>query len=122
MWRGEIVHVGDAHAARVDQLEEAVVVAHQVRDAIARDAGLVVDDGDPHAGEPIQHAAFADVGPADDDDLRNAHGNSRSQCEGDYETARRSTTSTLASTERPPTARNPSQTRYSTDGTAHLVP
>ena len=69
----EIVHVGDAHAAGVDQLEEAVVVAHEVRDAIARDARLVVDDGDPHAGEPIQHAALADVWPADDDYLRNAH-------------------------------------------------
>ena len=69
----EVVHVGDAHAAGVDQLEEAVVVTHQVRDAVARDARLVVDDGNPHAGEPIQHAALADVGPADDDDLRNAH-------------------------------------------------
>ena len=69
----EVVHVGDAHAAGVDQLEEAVVVAHQVRDAVARDARLVVDDGNAHAGEPVQHAALADVGPADDDDLRNAH-------------------------------------------------
>ena len=69
----EVVHVGDAHAAGVDQLEEAVVVAHQVRDAVARDARLVVDDGNAHAGEPVKHAAFADVGPADDDDLRNAH-------------------------------------------------
>ena len=70
---GEVVHVGDAHAAGVDQLEEAVVVAHQVREAVAGDAGLVVDDGDADAGEPIEHAALADVGPADDDDLGNAH-------------------------------------------------
>ena len=69
----EVVHVGDAHAAGIDQLEEPVVVAHEVREAIARDARLVVDNGDPDAGEPIQHAAFANVWPANDDYLRNAH-------------------------------------------------
>ncbi len=70
---GEVVHVGEAHAAGVDQLEEPVVVAHQVGEPIAGDAGLVVDDGDADAREPIEHAAFADVGPTDDDDLGNAH-------------------------------------------------
>src|SRR6185436_8911441 len=69
----EIVHIGDAHAAGVDQLEEALIVAHQVGDAVARDARLVVDNGDPHAGEPIEQAAFAYVGSADNDYLRNAH-------------------------------------------------
>ena len=70
---GEVVHVVDAHAAGVDELEEAVVVTHEMGQAIARDTGLVVDDGDAHAGEPVEHAAFADVGPADDDYLRYAH-------------------------------------------------
>jgi hypothetical protein len=42
-------------------------------DAVARDARFVVDDGNPHAGKPIQQAAFADIRPANYDYLRNAH-------------------------------------------------
>jgi len=67
------IHVGDAHAAGIDQLEEAIVVTHEVREAIAGDAWLVVDDGDPDAGEPVQHAAFANVWPTNDYYLRHAH-------------------------------------------------
>jgi len=73
---GKIVHVGDAHTAGIDELEEPIVVAHEVREAIARDTRLVIDNGDADAGEPIQHAALANVWPANDYYLRNAHRNS----------------------------------------------
>ena len=69
----EIVRVFDAHAAGVDQLEVAVVQAHQVRHAVARHAGRVIDNREPLADEPIEEARFADIGPADDDNLWYSH-------------------------------------------------
>ena len=47
---GEVVHVVDAHAAGVDQLEEAVADLDEVVDAVAGDAGRRIDDGDALAG------------------------------------------------------------------------
>jgi hypothetical protein len=44
-----------------------------MREAIARDPRLVVDNGYPYTGEPIQNAAFANVWPTNDYYLRNAH-------------------------------------------------
>ncbi len=46
---------------------------HQVGHAVARHAGHVVDDGQPSTGQPIEDARLADVGPADNDNLRNLH-------------------------------------------------
>ena len=71
----EVVHVRDAHAARIDQFEKPVIMAHEMCHAIAGDAGLVIDNGNPDAGKPIEQAALADVRPANDDNLRYAHYN-----------------------------------------------
>ena len=37
---------------------------------VARDAGLIVDDRDLPTGQPIKQRGFADVGAADDRDVR----------------------------------------------------
>ena len=42
----QIVLVLDADSARIDQLEEAVVMFHQVINPVARNAGTVFDDRD----------------------------------------------------------------------------
>ena len=70
---GEIVDVVDAHSARVDQFEKTVVGLHQVRDAIAGDAGGGLDDRNPLAGQPVEQRALPHVGTADDDDFGNGH-------------------------------------------------
>ncbi len=83
---GQIVDVVDAHAARIDQLDEALAELGKVRDAIAGHAGGRIDDGQPLAGQPIEKARLAHIGPAHDGDLRNTHfflllfGSSRSRC------------------------------------------
>ncbi len=41
---------------------------------VARDAGLIVDDGDVPAGEPVEQRRFAYIGPADDGDFAHAFG------------------------------------------------
>ena len=53
---GEVVDVLDAHAARIDQFDEAFVELHEVRDAVAGHAGRRVDNGQALAGEPIEKA------------------------------------------------------------------
>src|SRR5262249_52308155 len=50
---GEIVHVHDADAAGVDQFEPARAKLNGRADAIARDTGGRVDDGDAPPGEPV---------------------------------------------------------------------
>ena len=70
---GEVVHVLDAHAAGVDQLEEAVADLDERGDAVARDAGRRIDDGDAPAGQPVEQRRLADIGPADDGDDGYSH-------------------------------------------------
>ena len=45
----------------------------QVGHPVAGHAGGRIDDGDPLAGQPIEEARLAHVGPADDDNLWNTH-------------------------------------------------
>jgi hypothetical protein len=63
-----------ADSARIDQLEEPGVVLHKVGDAVAGDAGLVIDDGDAPSRQPIEQARFSHIGTTDDDDLGDGHG------------------------------------------------
>ena len=70
---GQIVDVLDAHAARIDQFDEPLAELGEVRDAIAGHAGRRIDDGQPLAGEPVEKARLAHIGPAHDGDLRNTH-------------------------------------------------
>jgi len=70
---GEIVDIRDADAAGIAELEIPLAMLHQVREAIARDAGHVIHDGEPPLGHPIEEAGLPDVGPADDNYLGNAH-------------------------------------------------
>ncbi len=72
---GQVVDVLDAHAARVDHLQIAIADVDGRRQAIARDAGRGIDDGDAPARQPIEKRRFAHVGPTDDGDLRNGHDN-----------------------------------------------
>src|SRR5690606_34042463 len=70
---GEIIVVGEAHPAGVDQVEVAILLVHQVNDAVAGDAGGGVDHRHPPAGEPVEQRTLADVGSADNDNTGNRH-------------------------------------------------
>ncbi len=70
---GQIVDVLDADPAGIDQFDEALAELNEVGDAIAGHAGGRIDDGQPLAGEPVEKARLAHIGPADDGDLRNTH-------------------------------------------------
>ncbi len=61
--------VGD-DAAGVDQAGFAALPLDLAVDAVARDAGLVADDGAARAGEAVEERALADVGAAADGDQR----------------------------------------------------
>ena len=69
----EVVLVLDADPAGIDQFEEAIVVLHQIVDAIASHSRSVFDHCDANARQPIQEAAFTDVWPANDYNLGNCH-------------------------------------------------
>src|SRR5207237_1373547 len=71
---GEVVDVGEAHAAGVDQLEEPAVGLDQRGHPVARDAGGRVDDGDAPARQPVEQRRLADVGPAHDGNDRDYQG------------------------------------------------
>lgn len=57
-----------ADAARVHQEIPAAVGRHVRRDQIARDARLVMHDGNAPAREAVEEAALAHIGPADEGD------------------------------------------------------
>ena len=52
--RGDVLLVGDHDAAGIDQLEAATVMLGDAVDAVARDAGLVADDGAALSGDAIE--------------------------------------------------------------------
>ena len=56
--------------ARVDAHEPAPLMLREGGQAIARDAGGIVDDRAAGAQDPVEERRFADVGPADDGDDR----------------------------------------------------
>ena len=57
-----------ADAAGVHEREGAPVPLGLGADAVARDAGLVVDDGDAPSDDAVEQRGLADVGAADDGD------------------------------------------------------
>ncbi len=65
---GEAFLVLEADAAGVDQLERLPVVADHGGDAVARHAGLVVDQGNLLAGKAVEEGRLPHVGAADDGD------------------------------------------------------
>ena len=69
----QVVDVVDADAACVDQLETAVPVLDHIRHPVASHPGHVVDNGQASTGEPVEDTGLADVRPAHNDYLRNAH-------------------------------------------------
>ena len=71
--RRQIVDVDDADSARVDDVEVAISLIEQEAHPIAGHAGMIVDDGQPLVGQPVEDAAFADVRSADDHDLGETH-------------------------------------------------
>ena len=71
----EIVDVLDAHAAGVDEFEEAVAHAHGRGDAVARHPGRRFDDADAPPGQHVEERRFADVRPAHDSHHRKSHCN-----------------------------------------------
>src|SRR5262249_52633522 len=73
----EIVRIFDANTSGIDKLEETGVVFQEMRHPISRNAGLVIDDGNPAASQPIQQARLAHVRATDDHHLRDRHGVSR---------------------------------------------
>src|SRR5580704_16121307 len=71
---GEVVDIQVAHAAGIDQLKPARADLHSRGNAVARDAGRGVDDGDAPSGKPVEQGGFTNVGTADDGNLRDRHG------------------------------------------------
>ena len=65
---GQLVGIDEAEAAGVDEFDPAVADLEGGGDAIARDSWGILDDADELVGEPVEKAAFADVGAADDRD------------------------------------------------------
>ena len=65
--RGDVLVVVDHDAAGVDQFEAAAVVFGRAHDAVARDAGLIADNGAPLSGDAIEEGGLSYVGPAHDD-------------------------------------------------------
>ena len=59
-------------AAGVDEIELAAAPVHLAVDPVARDAGLVVDDGVPGLGEAVEERGLAHVRAADDGDERHS--------------------------------------------------
>ena len=57
-----------ADAAGVHEREGAPAPLGLGADAVARDAGLVVHDGDAPADDAVEQGGLADIGPADDGD------------------------------------------------------
>ena len=54
-----------ADAAGIHQREGLPVPFHLGADAVARDARLIVHDGDAPAGDAVEQGGLADIGPAD---------------------------------------------------------
>ena len=69
----EAIFVDNADAARIDDFEKAILIFHEVFDTIAGDTGAIFDNGDAQARKPIQHAALAHIGAANDDHTGNCH-------------------------------------------------
>ena len=69
--RNEIFVFGK-DAAGVDDAQLASAPFRFAVEAVARDAGLVADNGAPRAHQPIEQRGFADVGAAHDGDRGNA--------------------------------------------------
>ena len=63
----DVLLVVDDDTAGVDQLEAAAVVFGRPMDPVARDPGLVADDGAPLSCDAIEEGGLSDVGPAHND-------------------------------------------------------
>src|SRR5262249_9202913 len=70
----EVVGVDDADAAGIDELKVPVTGLQDGGDAVARDPGGGIDDGDAPAGQPVEQRGLPHVGPADDGDDGERHG------------------------------------------------
>src|SRR5206468_7814284 len=60
--------------AGVGQLEEAEAGLDERGEAVARDAGRGIDNGDALARQPVEERRLADVGSADDGNHGDGHG------------------------------------------------
>src|SRR5262249_46847564 len=54
----QIIRVLNTDASGINELKESGIVLQEMRHSIASDAGLVIDDGNSAAGQPIQQARF----------------------------------------------------------------
>lgn len=63
-----ILATQQSDSARINESETVTVPFGFGRNSIARDAWLVVNDGDAAARDPIEQSGFSDVGPADNGD------------------------------------------------------
>ena len=63
---GEIGIHDAADAAGVHHAERLLPEFAVAKEPVARHAGLIVDDRNPAAGQPVEKRGFADVRPADD--------------------------------------------------------
>jgi len=73
--RREIIFILDPHSAGVDQFKELAFFLQfdQCRHPVSGDTFIVVHDGQPPAGQPIEQTAFAHVWTTNDGDLGNGH-------------------------------------------------
>jgi hypothetical protein len=65
--RYEVLVVWD-DAARIDHAELVSKPFRLAIEAVARDAGLIADNGAPRSGEMVEERRFANVGASDDSD------------------------------------------------------
>ena len=63
---GDVIGILHHDAAGVDHFEAAAPVIGDALNAVARDAGLVADNGAALPGDAIEQGGFSDVRPAHD--------------------------------------------------------
>ena len=68
------VVVAEEQAPGIDELEPAALVRALGVKPVSGDAGLVLDDSDPAAGDTVEKGGLSDVRTADDHDCRQALG------------------------------------------------
>ena len=67
---GEASGLGFLEPGGVDDGEVEVEQAGAALAAVPRDAGLIVDESEPLADQPVEQRGLADIGAAEDDDAR----------------------------------------------------
>ena len=69
----QFVDILDPNAARIDKFKAGIFFFDDSHQPIARNAGLVIDDSDSFAHQPIKETGLPNIGAADNNDFREVH-------------------------------------------------